>query len=149
MLTEETLFSMSQEELETVARHLRASIRGFWPLLRQWAGLHVVLACVLVFVSPSELHCLVAWKAVALVFMIAGLHLVNFVMLMLRLMQRYAELEAVEVLLRRPLVAVEGGAGRRGGRSKRALYATLAMGHFVIFTVSTAWISRLLACPDR
>ncbi|KAL3719614.1 hypothetical protein ACJRO7_004569 [Eucalyptus globulus] len=101
MLTEETLFPMRQEELETEARNLRASIGGLSRWFQQVASQHVVgLAFALWIAPPSKLHCSNAWTAVALVLMAAGFYLVGFVMLMLRLMQRYAELEATEGQLR-------------------------------------------------
>ncbi|KAL3719587.1 hypothetical protein ACJRO7_004543 [Eucalyptus globulus] len=87
--------------------------------------------------SLSKLHCSDAWMAETLVLMATGFFLVCLVMLMLRLMRRYAELEAVEDQLRWPLAGIEGDR-RRGGHGRRALYATLAVGYFVLLTLAVA-----------
>ncbi|KAL3719615.1 hypothetical protein ACJRO7_004570 [Eucalyptus globulus] len=140
---------MRQEELRTHARNLMASIHVVWRRFLEVACLHVVvLRCMLVITSLSKLQCSDAWMAVTLVLMAAGFYLVRFVMLMLRLMRRYVELEAVEGQLRRPLADVEGG-GRRGGHGRRALYATLAVGYFILLTLAVARHSWSMACPDR
>ncbi|KAI3430066.1 uncharacterized protein J3R85_008356 [Psidium guajava] len=126
------------ENLETTLDHL-------WFRLCEITSVHIfALGCVLVIAPPSELQCSDLWIVVMLLLMVASAHSVDFIMLVRRLMQRYAELEDAKA----QLAEGETRAGRRGRRS-HVTCAILAGLFLVTSTCAFAGVSWCFACPER